>query len=254
MRSPIALAGLVILLLAQYQFWQRTHHILPDMSVVPDVPGQETVKALSFGDEHAFFRLLGLQIQSAGDTFGRFTALYKYDYSKLYHWFRLLDSLDNTSNYIPSMATYYYSQTQRRPDVKYIVDYLAEHAAGRVEEKWWWQAQAVYLANHKLEDKELAMRLAQPLTRAKNAPMWAQQMPAFIAEQRGDEEAAFAIMENILKEADKLTEGELNFIQYFLKERLERMEELGAIIEERRNKLAPEDRLDYNPEGDANQP
>lgn len=224
MRSFIALA--VVLFGLQATFWYHTSDVLPDMSIVPDVPSEATVKALSLGDEQFFFRLLGLQLQNAGDTFGRFTALKKYDFNKLYHWFRLLDTLDEHSNYIPSMATYYFSQTQNKPDVKYVVDYLIEHAAHRPEEKWWWLVQAIYLANHKLENPDLALKIANYLTGDYKIPLWAKQMPAFIHEQRGENDAALSIIENLLADQESLTQQELTFMQIFVKDRLNKMEQL----------------------------
>src|SRR5271156_5023120 len=95
---------LMVFAALQLCFWSETREKLPDMSIVPDVPGRVAVKALSFGDEEFYFRLLALDIQNAGDTFGRFTELYKYDFRKLYAWFTLLDSLDNESDYMPFIA------------------------------------------------------------------------------------------------------------------------------------------------------
>lgn len=229
----------IVLLAAQGMFWDHTHEIRPDMSIVPDVPGKETVKALSLGDEQAFFRFLALNIQNAGDTFGRFTALYRYDFNKLYHWFRLLDSLDDTSNYIPSMATYYFSQTQNKADVKYVVDYLIEHAAHRPEEKWWWLVQAIYLSNHKLEDQDLALEVANNLKNTRDIPVWAQQMPALVHEKRGEMDAAMGIIEGILENQEEIKQGELNFMRYFIEERIERIEEMEETLEraQQRNQL-----------------
>lgn len=231
LRSAIIYSLFAIAIAGQVMFWSRTHDVLPDMSVVPDVPGTDTVKALSFGDESAFFRLLGLKIQNAGDTYGRFTALYKYDYSKLYHWFRLLDNLDDSSNYVPSMATYYYGQTQKSDDVKYIVDYLLEHAAHRPKEKWWWLVQASYLANHKLKDKQLALEAVLPLADVEGIPLWARQMPAFIFEQEGEIESALKIIQGIMDTADEVSQGEVNFMRHFIDERLQRMETLQGEFE-----------------------
>ena len=177
-------------------------------------------------DEQFFFRVLALNIQNAGDTYGRFTALNKYDFKKLYAWFKLLDEMDNTSNMLPSLATYYYSQTQHVPDVRYMVDYLYEHSSWRPEVKWWWLVQATYLANHKLKDKELALKVAQPLVNARTIPIWAQQMPAFIHEQRGEMDEALAIMENIQKDLKDIPQGELNFMKYFVEERLQKLEDI----------------------------
>lgn len=227
---PIACFACTLALQAGY--WYKTRDIMPEMKIVPDVPGEATVKALSLGDEQAFFRLLALNVQNAGDTFGRFTALYKYDFNRLYHWFRLLDALDDRSDYVPTMATYYFSQTQHRPDVRYIVDYLVEYADGRVKEKWWWLVQAVYLANHKLADKDLALQIANRLRGVTGIPLWAQQMPAFIHEQRGEMAEAAAIMEGILKDEKSFTQGELNFMYYFLKDRTDHLEQMKSQLEE----------------------
>lgn len=212
----------LLLCAAQLLFWSQSRHILPNMAVVPDVPGKEVVKALSLGDEQFYFRFLAMRIQNAGDTYGRFTPLKDYDYSKLAKWFALLDTLDRRSNYIPTLATYYFSQTQNVPDVRYIVDYLADHARGRVEQKWWWLIQAIYLANHKLEDKDLALQVGKPLIDARTIPLWARQFPAFIYEQKGEPQQALYVMTHVMEgyEQEALSCGEYNFMKYFIEERL----------------------------------
>lgn len=215
---------LLVLLGAQLIFWTQTTDRLPTMSIVPQVPGKQAVEALSMGDRQFFFRTLALQIQNSGDTFGRFTALYKYDFEKLYRWFLLLDDLDNRSNFIPTLATYYFSQTQHRPDVRYIVEYLYQHAADRPGKKWWWLVQAMYLANHKLGDRSLAVKVAQPLVTATDVPLLARQMPAFLYEQIGEYEAALRIMESIKATIKDIPPGELEFMRYFVEERLKSME------------------------------
>jgi hypothetical protein len=232
LRLPIL--ALLLFMGLQGAFWYHTHTRLPDMSIVPDVPGESALKALSFGDEEALFRVLALNIQNAGDTFGRFTALYKYDFNRLYHWFKALDTLDRQSNYIPSMATYYFSQTQYAPDVKYIVDYLAEFADGRIEEKWWWMVQSVYLADHKLKNEDIALANARKLEGYTTIPIWAQQMPAFILEKRGEFDAAAMIIQNIMDSEQQLPQGELNFMRHFVEERIQALDKVKADFDAQR--------------------
>ena len=226
----LALALLVLALLAQGLFWSHTRKVMPELGIVPNVPGERTVQALAFGDDEAFFRLLGLQIQNSGDTFGRFTALYKYDFTKLYLWFSLLDRLNDTSNYMPAMASYYFSQTQNRSDVKYMVQYLDEHTVDRAREKWWWIGQASYLANNRLHDSAWALRLAERLRGVKGIPLWAQQLPAFIHEQRGEFADALEIIRGVLADTSQYSQGELNFMKHFIDERLGKMKEVEAEI------------------------
>lgn len=213
---------LLLFAMLQGGYWNMTRHILPDMGIVPDVPGETAVKALSFGDEEFYFRLLAFDIQNAGDTFGRFTALYKYDFRKLYAWFILLDTLDDESNYIPFLASYYYSQTQHTEDVRYVVDYLYQHSYRRPEIKYWWLAQATYLAQYKLKDDALALKVAAPLEHADNAPFWARQLPAFVHEKRGEMDDAMRIITNILEQAKEhnIPDSEFRFMEYFIRERL----------------------------------
>jgi len=227
----------IFILSSQITLWFHTKHIKPEMIIVPDVPSFTTIAILSLGDLQFYFRNLAFKIQNAGDSWGRFTALKDYNYEKLQAWFYLLDKLDRKSNFVPSLASYYYSQSQNVIDNKYIVKYLEDHAKKDIANKWWWMTQAVYLANHKLEDKELALRLSYYLTEIPkdvNVPFWVRQMPAFIHEDMGETGAAKKIIIDILTNFNKFTPGELNFMEYFIKERLKDEKFKYEIIEELR--------------------
>lgn len=222
LRTYSALLAFVCLQLA---FWYHTKDIEPDLSIVPDVPGRAALHALTFGDNQFYFRVLAFQLQNAGDTFGRFTALRYYDFNKLYHWFTLLDELDARSNMMPAMATYYFAQTQNTADVRYIVDYLYAHATRDIEHKWWWLMQSIYLAMHKLEDMDLALKVSAPLVNPK-VPVFAQHMAAVVHEKRGEMEDALKIMEIIKNNADDIPDADLKYMTYFVKERLEKLDDM----------------------------
>jgi hypothetical protein len=230
MRTRISSAYLCLafFLATQTGFWWHTLARLPDMAIVPDVPGQKALQVMSFGDEEFLFRTMAMRLSNAGDTFGRFTALYKYDLRKVYLWFTLLDHFNAHSNVLPSMAAYYFSQTQKTSDVRYMVDYLYEHSAPCIQEKWWWMAQGVYLAMHKLKDMDLALKLANTLTEARDVPLWVNQLPAFVYEKRGEFDAALGIMENILSHTQDIDPGELRYMKYFIDERIAKLDELSA--------------------------
>ena len=221
----------VLFLAAQIGFWNHTRAIMPPMGIVPSVPGERTAHALAFGDDEFFFRLLALNIQNSGDTFGRFTALYKYDFNKLYQWFHLLDQFNNQSNYLPAMSSYYFSQTQNPNDVKYLINYLDEYTDGRAKEKWWWVVQASYLADHKMNDSERALQLADKLQGVRGIPIWAQQLSAFVHERRGEFDDAAAIIESVAKHPEDYSQGELNFMKYFIDERIHRMDQLKGELD-----------------------
>lgn len=224
MRGGKALhACLALLLGLQLAYWWHARPFKPDLSIVPNVPDVEAVRVLSLGDEHAYFRLLALMLQNSGDTFGRFTPLKHYDMQKLSRWFYLLDTLDARSNMLPAMAAYYFSQTQNTPDVKYLVDYLYDHSIRDVKKKWWWLLQAMYLAQHKLNDMDLTLKIASNLL-DEDVPAWAQQMLAVVHEKRGEMEAAYDIMMTIKEHAKNFTDADLKYMTYFVEERIKKLD------------------------------
>lgn len=212
--------------LLQVAFWYSTHRDLPVIEVVPIPPSQKALKVLSFGDEQFLFRIMVFTLGNLGDTFGRNTPLYKYDMKRIYTWSTNLDTLDSESNEIPNLAAYYFSQTQKKSDVKYVVDYLYEHSVKAPAKKWWWLVQGAYIAQHKLGDTALALKIAEPLANADGIPFWARQLPAFIHEDRGEFGDAMKIIETILQHGDQIPDTELRFMRHFVEERINKLENL----------------------------
>ncbi|MCP4394223.1 MAG: hypothetical protein GY804_08185 [Alphaproteobacteria bacterium] len=211
----------LVMCLMQYLFWNNTKNVLPKWSIVPEVPSQIFVKAMAFGDNQFIFRMLGLEIQNAGDSGGRFTSLRLYDYDKLVKWFALLDSLDDYSDYAASMAANYYGMTQKKEDIPKIINYIREHVARYPDKKWRWLAHAVYLAQYKMEDNLYALKIAKELANldAPNAPMWTEQMPAFIMKTMGDKEKSRAFMIKLYEEksiAAKLSKEEKRYMEGYI--------------------------------------
>lgn len=227
MAARARLLPLLLALLAALQvaFWQQARPIRPELQIVPPAPSRMEVAAMALGDPQFYFRALTLQMQNFGDLFGRFTALRLYDFNRLYQWFTLLDALDARSNLVPTLAAYYFSQTQHTPDVRYMVDYLYAHALRDVPHKWWWLLQALYLSMHKLNDMDLALKVAAPMINPE-VPAWAQQMVAVVHEKRGEMEDALTIMETIKEHAHTLDDKDLRYMEYFVRERLHRLDQL----------------------------
>jgi hypothetical protein len=231
-----SMLALVFLILQALFTWQ-THDTLPDLGVVPELSSEEELQVLAFGDDQLLFRIMAFRLNNTGDTFGRFTALKNYNLEKLYHWFTRLDALDNTSNHLPSLASYYFSQSQNVEDVIHMVNYLYEHSYLRPKEKWWWLTQATYLAMHKLKNEDLALKVASKLEGVEGIPYWAQQMPAFVYEKRGELEDAYLIMKGILEQDTELSQGELNYMRYFMEERMQRLEEVEGLLEQQQQRI-----------------
>ena len=214
----------VLVLVFQVIAWDNLKDIKPKTEIIPAVPSEVAVEALSFGDKQFYYRVMALGFQNFGDMFGQFTPLYKYEYDKLYRWLNLLDSLDKKSSFTQSLASYYYSQTQARYDNRYISYFLYESSKDHVQDKWWWLTQSGYLANQKMNDFALALKVIEPLEQAQDVPIWVKQLPAFIYEKTGEFDAALSIMQGLAKNADDLDAGELAFINHFIKERIQKLD------------------------------
>ena len=228
--NHIFISAFFLCFILQFVFWFKTEAIKPNIYIVPPVPSINSVRAFSFGDEQFYFRVLGLRIENAGDSFGRFSALKNYDYSQLYLWFKLLDNLDSKSIYIPTLAATYYSQTQKYEDTRYLVQYLDEFASPNIDKHWWWMFQAFNIANSTLKDYPLALKLAYKLSENKNelAPDWSRELPAFVHTRLGDDCSAFLFINNLLSDSEngkrKIKAEEMDFMKHFIKQRLDNLE------------------------------
>ena len=222
---------MIIALAAQVFFWFKAESIKPNLEIVANPPSKAVLEVNSLGDKEFYFRTQALRIQNMGDTFGRFSALKDYDYKKLYHWFKLMDTLDNRSNFVPAIVSYYFSNTPEAEDTRYLIKYLREHAAQNPEKKWWWLYQATYIANRTLEDKDLAVEIALEMrdTSGPDAPLWTKNFAAFLYEDMGDACQSYFIIKQILDDYDagkqKAKEYEIEFMGQFIKERLSRLKE-----------------------------
>ena len=157
---------LMIFIALQCCFWLvKTSKIKPDFTITPLPPSNTEMSIFSFGDNELLYRIYGFQLQNAGDTFGETIPLKDYDYSKLEKWFYALNELDNISNYVPSIAGFYYSMSQNASDNKYIVDYLIDFADKNPIKNWRWYLTAMYLAKSKLQDEQKAFKIAEKISK-----------------------------------------------------------------------------------------
>jgi len=215
--------------LCQIIFWSKTESIKPKFDIVPAIPSLPAIKAMSLGDNEFLFRILALRLQNSGDVFAGFVALKNYDYSRLYQWFTMLDSLNEKSNLTPSFAAYYFSQTQNKSDSRYVLQYLDEHSSKNIDENWWWFFQAIHIATNSLHDYDLALKIANKMAQNNNpqAPLWTKQMTAFLYARQGNDCMAFKIIEKILNESSQgkrqITAEEMNFMHYFIKDHLAKL-------------------------------
>jgi len=160
---------LFIFLLLQFCIWKNfTSKIKYDFTITPLPPSKLEMNIFSLGDKSLLYRIYAFKLQNAGDTFGETTPLKDYDYEKLEKWFYALDNLDNISEYVPSIAGFYFSLSQNPLDNKYIIDYLINFADKNPNKYWRWYVTSAYIAKNKLKNEELAFNTAKKLLNIEN--------------------------------------------------------------------------------------
>lgn len=249
-RLPILYLAAIGLMAMQVSLSWNTRSLRPELGYVPTPPKASFLKLLSMGDTQFTFRAVALMIQNSGDTFGRFSALKLYDYKKLGTWFELQDLLDSKSDLMPFMAAYYFSQTQTTKDVIHMVNFIYDHSTKDVQKKWWWLMQGIYLANHKLNDDALTLKLALPLENPK-LPVMAQQLLAIVYEKHGEMQQAYDIIVNIQKNVDHIEDKDLRYMEYFVRERLHRLEEYEEQMKKMGKPILPPAVTDRSKAGEA---
>ncbi len=201
--------------------WVRDTQV--SWSNVPPPPKKEYASSYGLGDDSFAYRINAIMIQNLGDTGGRVTSLEDYDYKRLADWFYLQDTLDSRSSFIPYMAAYYFGAVQKPEKYRPVIGYL-DHVGGRdYNENWRWLLHAIYFARFKLGDVDLALDLAYKLAEDDNEdlPSWTKQMPAFVLTQKGEKEAAYALLLEMLKSSsDKLHPSEVYNTKIYMCTRL----------------------------------
>jgi len=212
-----------VFLAANFAFWTYSRNLRADWLNVPPVPNYREADFLALGDQEFAYRSAGLMLQNLGNSAGRDFSLRDFDYEQLGQWFVLMDYLDPHSDYMPFLAARYYGSVSDPDKLDPVLDYL-EVAGQRPEgEKWRWLGHAVFLARYMQEDLNKALDLAYKLAAVDNPDVasWARQMPAFILQAKGDEEAAYGIMLNILASgAQNLPPAEIYFMREYICEKL----------------------------------
>ena len=221
-----------VALLLQLIFWNYTKNIKPEFEILPKPISPKYAKLISFGDDEFLFRSLSIRIQNSGDIYAGFTPLKFYDYQKLHDWFIFMDNLNGTSNQIPSLAAYTYSNINDNEKLNHLIDYLEYRGNSNIDENWWWVFQAIYLAR-KIGDQDKALKLADLLAKNKDpkAPLWTKQVSAFIHAKNGNGCLAFFAIQNVIKDLNhknvEISVDDISFMRYFINVRLKKLKNGG---------------------------
>jgi hypothetical protein len=173
-RVPFVWIGLIAFLLAQLGYSQSVRPLRPAIEEMPFPVSDLGLKALALGDDQFLFRYLARWLQDVGDGGGRVRPLVEYDYDRVVDWLKVLDRLDERSDYSFQLAARYFGAVME-PNlgparVRKIVLYFRACALADPARRWPELVWAAERTRRVVKDPELSGLIAGDLVALRDNP------------------------------------------------------------------------------------
>lgn len=190
---------------------------------LPPVPRHAALLTLLAAGDASLAQRVGLiWLQSFDTQPGIQLALRQLDSDRLAGWLDRLQALDPQSDYAVSLAAFLYLHWGDARRQELLVPWVETRFLEAPERRWRFLAYPAVLLRRIEGKAETARRWARLVREhAPQAPSWARQLEAFIAEGLGDRQAAAALIALFLRDGIYRDEAEKKFLE-------ERLEELVA--------------------------
>jgi hypothetical protein len=206
----------VIALLLQILWHTQQSKPVAKATELSTAPSLAMLKAFSLGDPVSLSRLLMLRIQSFDSQPGISIPFSKLDYEKVVSWLGLISGLDPNSQYPYLIAARVYAQVQVPDKKRIMLNFVHEGFLQNPDLQWPAMVHAVFIAKHRLEDLELALKYAKDIrlhVKRDDIPSWVRQMELFVLEEMGDLESARVLLGGFLESGLIESEREFRFLQ-----------------------------------------
>ena len=216
-RFPFGLLVLAAVCLAGHGLSLRCQpaRYADSVRALPDVPSQAAMRALTLDNPVLAARLMLVYLQSFELRPGYDAAIRRLDYDRLIEWLTVAQQLDPTSRYPALLAAYVYAPAGTADQARRMTGFIHRSFLENPARRWDALAQAALLARHRLGDLPLALKYAQTLaehTAPGQAPAWARQLPLFVLQQMGEQEAALALLEALVVSGELSDPAEVRFL------------------------------------------
>lgn len=176
---------------------------------------QKLLYGSSLGDPIAFSKLLMLWLQGFDHQPGISIPFTQLDYTRVVGWLDAVLLLDPKGQYPLLSAVRIYSEVPDETKKRLVLDFAYKKFLESPAQRWQWMAHAIYVAEHRLQDRQLALQYARALrenTSATTAPDWARQMELFILEDLGDIESARILLGGLIESGEITDQREIEFL------------------------------------------
>ncbi len=171
------------------------------IAALPAAPSSGALRVLAGGDSRLAARCVMLWLTSFDTQPGVSLPYAALDYGRLRDWLALALDLDPSAQYPLLAASRLYGEVGDPARSRAMLDFVAARYAEDPARRWPWLAHAVFVAQHRLRDAQLAQRYARLLAEAPPStgiPGWARQLEIFVLEELGELEAARILLGGLL--------------------------------------------------------
>ena len=165
-------------------------------------PPQDGKRLTGFlGDNEIAYRTLGYMLQNLGDHGGVTRNLDTYDYNALKTWFFIGNYYNQKSNYIPSIASFYFGGAKESYNLGATIDFAEIIGQYPYFGKWRFLTRSASMTNNVLKDSERAI-LQASLSAEINYPSkpgWIYRLAPNLTLRNGQNYKAFLLFKDLIK-------------------------------------------------------
>lgn len=222
--TPTYILIVFIIALCCQIYWSTLRPIQPaNIKALPVPPTHNIAQLIGLGDTLAIAKILLLWLQAFDNQPGLSVPLKALDFQRLIHWLTRIQELDERSQYPLLMAARIYGAVSDHATQRQIIGFIHRQFVKDPNRRWPALDHAIYIAQHRLKDNDLALKLARSLSlhvSATDTPPWLQQIELYLLEDMGEIEAAKILIINLIDNGVITDPNELQF----LRDRLQRLQ------------------------------
>ena len=211
------LAGFTLLLAAQV-----LHHHVAQLRLETNYRqlGQPlsaaTYRGIAMGSEQLLGYLLAIRLQLHDSQAGRYYRYSQIDYAVLVDWLNQITMVSPGTEYPMLLASRVYTTTSDQQQLRLILEFIQQRFDDDPQLHWRRLAEASVIAKHKLEDLDLALRMAEKIARqpaSVQMPQWARDFRFLLLAELNEFESAIAIIQALLRSKAVADADEKRFLE-----------------------------------------
>jgi len=209
------MAVLALALAAQIVLHGTSAPPVAEAHALPAPPSVPVLQALSLGEEAAMSGALMLWLQAFDHQPGISLPFRQLDYERVVAWLDRILALSPRSQYPLLSAARVYTEVPDNARRRRMIEFVRSHFLEDPARHWPWMAHAVFVADHRIGDRQLALDLARELrlhAPVDTAPSWARQMELFILEDMGELESAKVLLGGLIESGAVTDPNEIRFL------------------------------------------